>query len=33
MTDVGVDVCVVGQNSYGVKIFSFNDIDEFLIVN
>lgn len=33
MINVGIDVCVVGQDSYSVKVFSFNDVDEFLIVN
>ncbi len=33
MTDVGLDIYLVEQDSYGVKVFSFNNIDEFLIVN
>jgi hypothetical protein len=33
MTNVDLNVCVVEQDSYDIKVFSFNDIDEFLIVN
>lgn len=29
MTDVDLDICVVEQDSYDVKVFSFNNIDEF----
>ncbi|SEM67776.1 hypothetical protein SAMN05421856_105231 [Chryseobacterium taichungense] len=29
MTDVVLDICMVEQDSYDVKIFSFNNIYEF----
>lgn len=29
MTDVVLDICVVEQDSYDVKVFSFNNIYEF----
>ena len=31
MANVDLDIYVVEKDSYGVKVFSFNSIDKFLI--